>query len=237
MRDKTVLITGASRGVGLALTERAVSLGARVIATARRPEASDRLRALGASGAVEVMALDVVDEASQAGLAEALDGRPIDIVIANAGVLAGRGGMDDPAYDAAAWSSVLMTNVFGPFATVRALRRNLERAAAADAPAKVAVISSGMGSTTRAATRGGAYAYCASKGAATNLAVNLSAELAPVGIAVGAYHPGWVRTDMGGGEADISAQESAAGLVDRIAALSMATTGVVEDYRGVAVAL
>jgi NAD(P)-dependent dehydrogenase (short-subunit alcohol dehydrogenase family) len=74
--------------------------------------------------------------------------------------------------------------------------------------------------------------YRASKAAATNLARNLAAELAGRGIAVGAYHPGWVRNDMCGDAADIGVAESAAGLVARIDALSRATTGAAEDYRG-----
>ena len=70
----------------------------------------------------------------------------------------------------------------------------------------------------------------ASKAGANNVAVNLAAELKPRGIAVGAYHPGWVRTDMGRQDADISVEESAEGLLTRFEALSIATTGVFESY-------
>jgi NAD(P)-dependent dehydrogenase (short-subunit alcohol dehydrogenase family) len=87
-----------------------------------------------------------------------------------------------------------------------------------------------MGSSTRAGIS--APIYRASKAAATNLARSLSMELAADNIAVGAWHPGWVQTDMGGSEAAITPQTSAAGLLSRFDALSMQTTGVFEDYAG-----
>lgn len=223
---QTILITGANRGVGLALAQAAAARGDAVLATVRSPEtaaALDRLRAEG--GDVTRLALDVTDPASAAGLAQTLAGRAIDLVVCNAGALAGRGGLDDPAYRRAAFEQVLMVNVAGPFFTVRALAPHLARARG-----KVAVISSTMGTSSR--PRGDCYLYRASKAAATNLAMNLAVELKPMGVAVGAYHPGWVRTDMGGDGADISAQESAAGLLARFDALSLERTGVLEDYLG-----
>ena len=141
-------------------------------------------------------------------------------------MLRGRGGLDDPAYSAADWQASLMTNVAGPFLTVRAFHPVLKRAKAA----KIAIISSVMASSERAP--GGAYSYRASKAAASNLAANLAKGLASDGIAVGALHPGWVRTDMGGSSADIDAKDSAAGLLARFDALGIATSGVFEDYQG-----
>lgn len=224
-----VAITGANRGIGLALTEAWAARGDRILATARQSGDVHQLNALAAlTGRIEVFALDVVDEASLAAFAERLDGRPIDLLVANAGVLNSYGGLDDPAHDAAAWRDVLMTNVFGPYATIRALLPNLR----AGAQKKIAIIASIMGSTERVIEKGNAYPYRASKAAAVNLARNLAAELTPEGIAVGAYHPGWVRTEMGGAAADISVRESATGLIERFDALSMATTGVFEDYQG-----
>lgn len=231
MPAKTLLITGANRGIGFALTEQAVARGDVVIATARKPADADRLNALaGLTGKIEVHPLDVLDEASVAALAERLGGRRVDLLVANAGVLNAYGRIDDDAHDFAAWSSVLLTNVFGPYAVARALLPNLTPTDAAAPAGKIAVISSAMGSTARAP--GGAYPYRASKAAATNLARNLATDLAPRRIAVGAYHPGWVRTDMGGPSADIAVEESAAGLLERFDALTPETTGVVESYAG-----
>ena len=82
---------------------------------------------------------------------------------------------------------------------------------------------------------GNGYIYRSSKAGATNVALNLAAELKPRGVAVGAYHPGWVRTDMGGPSAAISPQESAAGLLSRFDALTLETTGVFEDYAGASI--
>jgi len=222
----TVLITGANRGIGLELARQSAARGDRVIATARRPGAApDLVDLTDHKGDVEVRGVDVTDPVQLDALAAA-ERTAVDLVICNAGQYIGRGGPEDPAYDRDAWQSTLMTNVAGPFFTVRAFLPNLARSTSP----RVAIISSIMASSERAP--GKSYIYRASKAAATNLARNLAADLAERGIAVGAYHPGWVRTGMGGGSADISAAESAEGLLARFDALSMKTTGVFEDYRG-----
>lgn len=225
----TVVITGANRGIGLELARQAAARGDDVIATARRPGAAEALAALARGGGrVTVAGLDVTKPEQVAALAAELR-RPVDLLVCNAGAYVARGGIDDPAYDAAAWERVLMTNVAGPFFTVRGLLGALEAARG-----RVAVISSLMGSQARAP--GGAYIYRASKAAATNLARNLAAELKGRGIAVGAYHPGWVRTDMGGPGASIGVEESARGLLARFDALGLETSGTVEDWQGVPLA-
>lgn len=217
-----VLITGASRGIGREMALRMAARGDHVRACAREVAAAP-------SGAnISPVALDVTDDGSLAALASGLEGASLDLLVCNAGALAGRGGVDDPAYDRAAFDNVLAVNVTGVFLTIRACLPAIRRA-----KGKIAVISSQMGSSERA--KGNAYLYRASKAAATNLAVALSKELAGEGIAVGAYHPGWVRTDMGGAGADISVEESAAGLIGRFDALSLATTGCFEFYSGEAI--
>lgn len=219
----TLLITGANRGIGLAMTRLALSQGHHVIATARQPDAADALTTL--SGNLTVRALDVTDEASLSAFAAATN-EAIDLAVLNAGVLNSRGTLESDGESVAAWREALVTNIAGPFFTARAILPNLLKGDAG----KIAVISSQMGSSATA--KGEAYSYRASKAGANNVAVNLAAELKPRGIAVGAYHPGWVRTDMGGQGADISVEESAEGLLARFAALSMATTGVFESYAG-----
>lgn len=215
-----IVITGANRGIGLELTRQAAARGDHVVALCRDPSAMPE-----GSGAAQVLAADVTDPASLAAAAAAIEG-PVDLLVCNAGQLHGRGGLDDPAYGAAEWQATLMTNVAGPFLTVRAFHPAL---VAASSP-KVAIIASVMASSERAP--GGAYSYRASKAAAVNLARNLAKDLAGEGIAVGAYHPGWVRTDMGGGSADIAASESAGGLLARFEALSLASSGAFEDWQG-----
>jgi NAD(P)-dependent dehydrogenase (short-subunit alcohol dehydrogenase family) len=79
---------------------------------------------------------------------------------------------------------------------------------------------------------GGSYIYRASKAAVLNLSRNLATDLKPRCVAVGIYHPGWVRTDMGGASAAIDGTEAAQGLLDRIDALSLETTGCFETWDG-----
>ena len=226
---KTTLITGANRGIGLALTQLALQRGDRVLAAARRPGLAPALTDLARKNKnLSVLNIDVTDPEEMAAAA-ALEKSPIDLLICNAGQYLARGGLDDPEYTFDAWHSVMMTNVAGIFFTVRAFMPRLLKAPSA----KIAIVSSMMASSERAP--GGAYIYRASKAAATNLARNLAVDLKPKGIAVGVYHPGWVKTDMGGPKAAINVEDSATGLMQRFDKLSLATTGVFEDYRGEAI--
>lgn len=226
-----VLITGANRGIGLALVKKFAQTGATVIATVRRPDAAGDLSRVAEDyrPAVEIHQLDATDSDSVLALARVLEGRDIDVLINNAGVLNSYGDISDPAHDWAAWQEVLMTNTAAPYIVTRALLAHVRRSGAG----KIAFISSSMASSARAP--GGAYPYRASKAGVTNLARNLATDLKKFGIAVGAYHPGWVRTAMGGEGAAISVDESAEGLFERINHLSLETTGVFEDYQGNAV--
>ncbi len=210
---QTILITGAGRGIGAELRRQAMEAGHRVIGTARN-------RAV----AQDWHPLEVTDPASCKALAQALADVPIDLLVCNAGVYVDKG-LALEAYTAAELTESFAVNVTGVFLTIQALLPNLEAA-----KGRIAVISSQMGSSAQAP--GGSYAYRASKAAATNLAMNLASELAPRGIAVGAYHPGWVQTDMGGAAAQITAAESATGLLARFAALGPDHTGVFETWDG-----
>ncbi len=217
----TVLITGANRGIGLALATAYRRRGDAVMATVRRPEVGGALTALG----VAVHTLNVTDDKAADALAATLAGTRIDVVIANAAVLNSYGGIDDKGHDAKAWAEVLMTNVAGVFFTARAFRPHL-----AKSKGKLALISSSMASSQRA--RGGAYPYRCSKAAVSNLAANLALDLKLEGITVAALDPGWVKTDMGGMAADITVEESAAGLITRIDALTLDRSGCFENYLG-----
>lgn len=208
----TILITGASRGIGAGLAEHYRNLGREVVGTGR--------------SATAALQLDVANPTSHADMAKALSHRPIELLICNAGVYLDKGHDLETGYGAALWAESFATNVTGVFLTIQALLPNLRRATGA----KIAIISSQMGSDTRAP--GGSYIYRASKAAALNLGRNLATDLKPEGIAVGIYHPGWVRTDMGGGTAEISTQEAVTGLALRFAALSLETTGCFETWDG-----
>ncbi|GAB5449633.1 SDR family oxidoreductase [Gymnodinialimonas sp.] len=210
----TILITGANRGIGAGLAQHYRDAGEAVIATSRD----------GATGA----ALDVTDPASITALAATLDGQPLDTLICNAGVYLDKGEVTATGYAPDLWAKTFAANVTGVFLTVQALLPNLK---AAPAP-KIAIISSQMGSSLKAGGNG--LIYRASKAAALNLGRNLAVDLKPQGIAVGIYHPGWVRTDMGSDAAAISVAESVSGLTARIAELSLTTTGTFLNWDGTA---
>jgi|LNFM01.2.fsa_nt_gb NAD(P)-dependent dehydrogenase (short-subunit alcohol dehydrogenase family) len=224
----TVLITGANRGVGLALVRTYLDQGAEVVGVIRHPEAAAEVQkcAAAAKGQLTLLGADVTDEVALAAAARTLGNRPVDIVICNAGVMSNRGGIEAPDNDAADWNRVLTTNVLGVYLAARAFMPHLRRAQGG----KLALMSSMMASSALAA--GNALGYRASKAAVANLGANLAVELKPAGIAVGIYHPGWVSSDMGGASAPVTPEASAKGLADRIGKLSLQTTGVFEDYLG-----
>jgi NAD(P)-dependent dehydrogenase (short-subunit alcohol dehydrogenase family) len=228
-----ILITGANRGIGLEMTRQALARGDMVIATCRKPGAATALDDLAAAHgeALTIIGMEVRTEASVR--AAAALKQPIDLLVANAGTMNARGGLTDAGHTEYNIAESLMTNIAGVFFTVRHFLANLKAGTItrdAGIIPRIAVISSQMGSSERAGTS--APIYRASKAAATNLARSMALELAEDGIAVGAWHPGWVQTDMGGAQAAITAETSAAGLLRRFDALSMATSGVFETYEG-----
>ena len=210
----TILITGANRGIGKALFDAYSQADNNVIGTHRQDDA----------GAMRK--LDVTDPTSHAALAARLAETPLDLLVCNAGIYLDKGQSLSDGYPAAMWAQEFATNVTGVFLTIQHMLPLIRQSNAG----KIAIISSQMASDTHAP--GGSYIYRASKAAALNLGRNLASDLKSEGIAVGIYHPGWVRTDMGGGSAEISMQESAAGLITRFAGLSIETTGCFETWDG-----
>lgn len=208
----TILITGANRGIGHALAAHYTKQNQAVVSTARRP----------GPGQLE---LDVTDRASHQRLAAGLNGKPIDLLICNAGVYLDKGHSLETGFGPEVWAEAFAANVTGVFLTIQSLLPNLRAA-----QGKVAIISSIMASSDRAP--GGSYAYRASKAAALNLGRNLAKDLLSDGIAVGIYHPGWVRTEMGGSDADIDVDAAVSGLTERFGNLSVAQTGEFLSYDG-----
>jgi NAD(P)-dependent dehydrogenase (short-subunit alcohol dehydrogenase family) len=217
----TIFITGAGRGIGLALAQTYAAAGWRVLAGVRDPEGATALKAV--TG--EIYPLDVADAASVAALGEALEGVAIDVLINNAGVLGPRP-QSSLDVDLDAFMDVLAVNTVGPLRVTRALLPNLRLAKAA----KIAVISSRMGAMSGQGTT--SVAYRTSKAGVNKIVQVLAADLKPEGIAVASLHPGWVRTDMGGSGADIEVSESVAGIKAVVDGLSVATTGRFWNYDG-----
>ena len=205
-----VVITGANRGIGLALAQAFAARGDQVIAVVRR--SSPALDKLG----VELHAgIEVTDDASVAKLAKALAGRTIDVLINNAGVHRGDG------FDRLDWKGIrdqFETNALGPIRVTHALLPNLKPGA------KVAIITSRSGSIGDNGS-GGDYGYRMSKAAVNMAGVNLAIDLKPRGVAVVILHPGMVDTDMGSSPQAIAPALSAERLVVRIDELTVATTG------------
>ena len=233
--SKTFLITGANRGIGFEMTRQVAENGNYVVACARKIDKASELMALAKTNPMILLCdLDVTAENKMKIVASSIN-QKIDVLICNAGILNGYGGLEDELHHSRSIQDVLMTNVAGVFFTIRSFLPNLTKTDASSANSsklkgKIAVISSIMGSQEKAGST--APIYRASKAAATNLARSIAIELAPRGIAVGAYHPGWVRTDMGGPKATVSPKESAAGLLGRFDQLNLSNTGLYETYNG-----
>ncbi len=218
-----VLITGANRGLGLALARAYAAGGWHVIACCRDPERAEGLRGL--AGNLAIHALDVNRGEQVAALAASLGGRPLDLVINNAGISPPKPPLGEIDYER--WLATLEINTLGP---MRIAEHFVEPLAAGQGKLLVN-ISSRVGSI--ADNRGGGmYAYRTSKTALNMLVKGLSVDLRPRGIAVVALHPGWVRTDMGGPRASVSPEESVAGMTAMIERLTIADSGRFLNYAG-----
>jgi NAD(P)-dependent dehydrogenase (short-subunit alcohol dehydrogenase family) len=214
-----VLIVGASRGIGLEWVRQCREAGDSVTATARSDEGMARIQELGA----HALRVDVVDAASAAGLAWLIDGEAFDVVVLNAGVYGPRSvGLQPPTQ--AEFDDVMHTNVLGAM-------RVLPQLVDALAPgARLAVLSSRMGSMgLRTASSG--WLYRASKAALNSVLKDASLELAGKAICV-AFHPGWVRTDMGGAGADIEVSTSVSDMRRTLAALQPKDNGAYLNHDG-----
>ncbi len=224
---KTLLITGANRGISLEMTGQAVAHGDHVIACTRNAiESYDSEVLAKPNDNITMVSLDVCAEKDMKQIAASVKCSE-DILVCNAGVFNSYGGLQAADHDTASIANLLMTNIAGVFFTARSFLPHVLYGT----PGKIAIISSEMGSQELADSN--APIYRASKAAATNLARSMAVELAPQGVAVGAYHPaGWVSANLGGPQASVSPQESASGLLTRFDALSLAITGIYEDFQG-----
>jgi len=214
----TALITGAGRGLGREFARQYQAGGWRVVATCRDPGRYD----LGG----EVYPLDVTDAAAIAALHDELNGEGIDLLINNAGIYGPRGGALG-TIDYEAWADVLRTNLFGPVRMAEAFADMVGRSE----HKKMVFLSSIMGSIHENDS-GGAYIYRSSKAALNMAVVSLSADLSGRGIICLLFHPGWVKSDMGGASAPLDAATSVAGMRAVIERATAADSGRFFNYDG-----
>lgn len=224
--NKTILITGANRGIGLALTKLSLEQNFNVEACCRNIEKSIELNNLSQKyNNLNISEMDVTKSESINEVSNHLK-KSIDILVCNAGLNNGKGNLFSEDHNEKTINDVMNANVAGPFLTIQKLYKNVNKKGGA----KIAIISSLMGSQTHSSPN--APIYRASKAAANNLMRSISSQLISENIVVCSYHPGWVRTDMGGANADISPEESASGLLKHFLGLKMINTGKFYNYDG-----
>lgn len=214
---KNVVITGANRGIGLAMSKVFKELGYEVFALCRNTSST--------LSALEVNVATGIDVAKDEGIAEmvkALDGISIDILVCNAGILRNEqlGHLNIDTI-----REQFEVNAIAPLRVTDALSEQLS------SNSKVAMITSRMGSIADNGS-GGRYGYRMSKAALNAASMSLAKDLSGRGISVGIYHPGYVQTDMVNNGGDISAMESASKLVKLIESLTLAESGVFKHSNG-----
>jgi NAD(P)-dependent dehydrogenase (short-subunit alcohol dehydrogenase family) len=225
---QTVLVTGSNRGIGLEFCKQYAADGWHVIACARFPEHSDALNKLAGThpDRVEVHALDVGDHAQIDELARSLGGESIDLLINNAGIYT-----KSPAVfqnsDYEAWMQAFRINTMSPLKMAQAFAPQVARSK----KKTIVTISSKMGSLADN-TSGGSTIYRSSKAAVNMVIKTLAVDLQSKGIIAVTFHPGWVKTDMGGPNALITPIESVAGMRKVINGLTPADSGKFLAYDG-----
>jgi NAD(P)-dependent dehydrogenase (short-subunit alcohol dehydrogenase family) len=223
---RLALVVGATRGIGLGVTKEFLHRGWDVIATARDPAKATALRELAAArpGRVSVPRLDMNNPAALDGFAETLGPKVLDAVLVNAGIA----GPEHRSADAATATEIgelMFTNAIAPVRLARALATHIRPGSGV-----IAFTSSAMGSV--ADNPGGHELYRASKAALNSLSRGLWGELSDRRLTMISVHPGWVRTEMGGSNAAVSVEDSAAGVVSVIGQQSGKHKHRFLDYTG-----
>ncbi len=218
MSSKTVLVIGASRGIGLELVRQYLDANFRVIATVRDEAARERVRALGA----DVHLIDVAKPTSVSGLAWLLDGEKIDIALYVAGVIRRPNALTPPTQED--FDAVMHTNVMGAMQALPQVAPMVEAAGGV-----FAFFSSSM-SQIASVDDSSCWIYRASK-AALNMVVAAAQNDYP-GATLVTIDPGWVQTDMGGAGAPVKLEDSASGIRSVLASLTPEDKGQLLHYDG-----
>lgn len=224
----TILITGANRGIGLELAKQYLNAGWQVIACCRDPANANELNKLAhqqlENKKLLIAKLDVTHSEDIKRLANELKDFSIDICINNAGIW-GPSDMSFGAIEPNSWLKAFEINTIAPLMLAQALINQIARSK----HKIIANISSIMGSVS-ANTEGNTYVYRSSKAALNAVTKSLAIDLKPKDITVVALHPGWVKTAMGGPDAEISAEQSVAGIKKILSSLTLNDTGCFISY-------
>lgn len=223
-----VLITGANRGLGLEFCNHYAKQGWDVLACCRNPEKATQLTKLTAeNSSVQVYEMDVLNHVDIDALAIKLADFTIDLLIANAGIYGDSRGHEFGNLDYVDWIRVLETNVLGVVKVTESFLPNLKRS---QKPV-IAALSSQMGSIADNSS-GSSILYRSSKAALNATMKSLSIDLQSAGIGVLIFHPGWVKTDMGGSRALIDTETSVTGMCQQISDFNISQTGQFVKYDG-----
>ena len=219
---KTILITGANRGIGLELSKQYAADGWRVFACCRHPEKAEALNKLANQhpSLIKIQALDVADHTQIEQLALSLSNETIDLLFNNAGVYpaSDAGGFGRTNYSE--WMSAFAINTMAPLKMVEAFVNNVARSQ----QKLIVTMTSQMGSIEDNSS-GGNYLYRSTKAAANMVVKSLALDLNKKGITAVAFNPGWVKTDMGGPNAMISVEQSVSEMRQVIGRLKLTDSG------------
>lgn len=223
-----ILITGASRGIGLEMVRYGMAQGWQVLACCRHPYQAEQLLSMAqlSSGRVSVHLADMSELATMQALAYELRHEAIDMLINNAGVY----GSDKNRFgqvDVHDWLETFKVNSIAPLKMAELFIEQLSLGRSK----VIACLSSKMGSMADN-TSGGSYIYRSSKAALNAVVKSMAIDLADKGIKCVALHPGWVKTEMGGPDAEISTYESVSRMFATLLALTAADSGRFIDIDG-----
>lgn len=224
----TLLITGANRGLGLELCKQFLQLDWTVHAACRNPDNATRLSVVADKypDQLTLHTLDVSNHQQIKDLKKKIGEKPIDVLFNNAGVYAGESA-EFGSSNTDVWLDAFNINVISPMKMMEAFVDNI----ASSEMKIIASMSSKMGSISENSS-GGSYAYRSTKSALNSVMVCAAHDLKAKGITALILHPGWVRTDMGGPNGELSVEESATNLIKTIGKASIKVSGKFFDIDG-----
>lgn len=231
MNKGRILVTGANRGIGLEIVKQYANDNWEVVACCRSPESAYELNKLASTsgGTIQILPLDFNSLDSIQSLAKCLSNEAIDILFSNAGLYGStqRVSLERSQDFVDEWQKVLLVNSIAPVVLVETLKANMLLG-----QCKLIVLTSSKMGSIEDNNSGGAYVYRSSKAALNAVGKSLAIDMAVDGFKVALIHPGWVQTDMGGPNAQITPQESVQGIRLLLNNFTQAQSGYLFNYDG-----